>query len=210
MRILVKDIKLQYTEENKAEIVLSTDSHRVEISKEKDVIARGKKLLVEIKQYRRQRSLDANGYLWVLCQKIAEAIHSTKEEVYQEAVRKVGPFEIVPIRNDAVKRWIEVWNGRGLGWHAEIMEDSKIHGYKKIISYYGSSSYNTKEMSVLIDYIVDECKNLGIETMTPQEIAALKEAWGYDVSKTKTQNTETKKERNTQEGSGTRAYAFRV
>ena len=44
--------------------------------------------------------------------------------------------------------------------------------------YYGSSTFDTKEMSVFIDGIVSECHELGIETMTPEQIAAMNAAWG--------------------------------
>ena len=90
----------------------------------------------------------------------------------------MGQFEIVPIRDDAVERWIRNWNAKGLGWHSEIMSDSKIDGYKNVISYYGSSCYSVSEMSVLLNEIVGECMNLGIDTMSPKELKSLEESWG--------------------------------
>jgi hypothetical protein len=178
MNITANNIRLIYTEHGKAEIILSTDQSRIDILPLKEVVAKGKALAVEIKQYRQKRSLDANAYCFVLCQKIAEAVKSTKELVYKKAIREVGQFEIVPIKNEAVERWIEVWGSKGLGWFAEVLEESKLRGYKKVISYYGSSVYNSREMAVLIDEIVLWCKELGIETLTPSEIARLKEEWG--------------------------------
>ena len=178
MKITANNIRLIYTEHGKAEIILSTDQSRIDISPLKEVVAKGKALAVEIKQYRQKRSLDANAYCFVLCQKIAEAVKSTKELVYKKAIREVGQFEIVPIKNEAVERWIEVWGSKGLGWFAEVLEESKLRGYKKVISYYGSSVYDSREMAVLIDEIVLWCKELGLETLTPSEIARLKEEWG--------------------------------
>jgi hypothetical protein len=115
--------------------------------------------------------------MWALCQKIAEAVGSTKEDIYKKNIREVGQFEILPIREDALKKWIEIWQSRGLGWVCEVMDDSTLPGYKKVINYYGSSTYDTKEMSMLIDSIVQECKTLGIETLTEIELAAMKEGW---------------------------------
>ncbi|NYB73882.1 hypothetical protein HZF24_06980 [Sedimentibacter hydroxybenzoicus DSM 7310] len=132
----------------------------------------------KIDHKKKKRSLDANAYCFVLCQKISEVIGNTKEFVYKQAVRQVGPFEITPIRNDAVERWIEVWESKGLGWQSEIMRDSKLEGYTTIINYYGSSTYDTKEMSLLLDEIITQAKELGINTMTPKEIEQLKERWG--------------------------------
>lgn len=191
MRLLVKDIKLQYNEQGRVEVVLTTDSRILDISKEKEVISKGKQLIADIKQYRRPRSLDANAYMWQLCQKIAEAIRATKEEVYQKAVREVGQFEIISIRENAVERWIEAWNSKGLGWHAEVMGDSKFPGFKNVINYFGSSVYDTKQMSILIDYIVEECKELGIETLPPAELQRLKEEWRHDVPKATEEKEET-------------------
>lgn len=131
----------------------------------------------KIDHYKKKRSLNANSYCFVLCQKIAEKIGNTKEFVYKQAIRHVGQFEIVPIRDDAVERWIEAWESKGLGWQSEIMRDSKLDGYITTINYYGSSVYDTREMSLLLDEIVTQAKELGINTMTPNEIKQLKEQW---------------------------------
>ena len=135
---------------------------------------------VEIKPYKEKRSNDANAYMWVLCNKIALAIghNMTKEEVYREAVRKVGVFEILPIKKEAISRFIQSWCKNGTGWVCDNTGRSKLDGYENVIAYYGSSTYNTKEMSVLIDYIVEEAKNLRIETLPPEELKSLKESWG--------------------------------
>ena len=182
MKTLATAIRLQYNETGATEIVLTVLGNKVKLLKsvadQKAVIANGKQLEVEIKQHRKRRSLDANAYCFVLCQKIAEVIHNTKEFVYRSAIRDVGQFEIVPIKNEAVARWIEVWNSKGLGWFAEVMEDSKLPGYKKVISYYGSSVYDSREMAVLIDEIISQAKELDIETMTPEQLSGLKEEWG--------------------------------
>lgn len=182
MKAIANQIRLQFTESGVPEITLTIPNNKSEVidgvQELKNIVANGKVLDVEIKQHRNKRSLDANAYLWVLCQKIAESIHTTKEEVYKKAIHDVGQFEIVPIKDEAVERWIEVWNSKGLGWFAEVMEDSKMPGYKKVISYYGSSVYDTREMSVLIDEIVSQCRELGIETMTSEELESLKQQWG--------------------------------
>ncbi len=176
-----KSIRIQYPEElNKMEIVLSMDKSLEtvqRIAKLKEVTEKGKLLTVDIKQYRQKRSLDANAYCWILSQKIAEKIGNTKEFVYKKAIREVGQFEIVPIRDDAVERWIKNWESKGLGWQSEVMRDSKLEGYTNTINYYGSSVYNTKEMSLLLEEIVYQAKELGIETMTNTERKELLEMW---------------------------------
>jgi hypothetical protein len=181
MKSLITDIRLQFNAKHQPELVLalslSPQQAQEGVAGLKEVLGNGKYLQAEIKQYRKRRSLDANAYCWVLCQKIAEVIGSTKELVYQNFIRDAGQFEIIPIRDDAVDRWIRNWNAKGLGWHAEILSDSKIDGYKNVISYYGSSVYTVEEMSVLLNEIVGECLNLGIDTMSPKELKSLEESW---------------------------------
>jgi hypothetical protein len=176
LKYLANNIRTTFTESGQQEITY-TLLHKIDISDQKAVIANGKLLEIESHQQKKKRSLDANALLWVLCQKIAEVIHSTKESVYRKFIKEVGQFEIVPIKAEAVERWIEVWNSKGLGWFAEVMEDSKLPGYKKVISYYGSSVYDQREMSVLLDEVVSQCKEMDIETLPPAEIQALKDSW---------------------------------
>ena len=175
------NIKMQYPEdESLMEIVLTTNRTQQniqEVAKLKEVIEKGKLLNVNIKQYRQKRSLDANAYCFVLCQKIAEVIGNTKEYVYKQAIKQVGQFEIVPIRDEAVERWIKNWESKGLGWQSEIWKDSKLEGYTNTINYFGSSVYDTKEMSVLLEEIVYQAKELGIDTMTSTERKELLDMW---------------------------------
>ena len=157
----------------KVVLMLDTDLSAEYLDELKD-----KELKVQVSVWRQDRSLNANNYCWKLLDEIAQRTHSTKEEVYQEIISKVGVFEILPIRNEAVDNFVEKWQSRGLGWVCNIMRDSKIPNYTNVIAYYGSSVYNTKEMSRLIDEVVQEAQALGVQTKTPQELAELKNLWG--------------------------------
>lgn len=128
----------------------------------------------EIKEHKNKRSLDANGYCWVLCKKIADKLHITKEEVYRKNIKEMGKYEIFPIRNEAVETFINAWTGKGIGWICESLAKSKFDGFTNLIAYYGSSVYDSKEMALLLDSIVQEAQALDIETLTPDEIANLK------------------------------------
>lgn len=137
-----------------------------------------KKYTADIKEYRERRSLDANAYCWVLLDKLAENLRLEKTEIYREMVKEIGGNSyIVPIREDVVEAYIRHWGHNGIGWIAEPLGKSKIEGYINVISYYGSSEYDTKQMSRLIDLVVTECKEHGIETLTPAQLAAMKEEW---------------------------------
>lgn len=139
---------------------------------------RGKEWLrITFKEWREKRSLDANAYAWLLMDKLAKKLGSTKEEIYLETIRKVGSFEIIPIKSEAVLEWVRKWNAKGLGWVSEEMGESKIKGYINTMNYFGSSVYNTKEMAILIDEIITECKANDIETLPPDELERLKSLW---------------------------------
>lgn len=178
MRIKAQNIRALMTLDGKTEyIITSNDKPTAELDELKQHIDNGQSLSVEIKKYRQKRSLDANAYCWVLCQKLSEKLNCTKEDIYKEAIRKAGQFDFIAVANKAVDQFIKAWQSKGLGWYAEALE-SKIEGCKKVMVYYGSSVYNSKEMAHLIDYIVSECKQQGIETLTPAELAKLKQEWG--------------------------------
>lgn len=140
--------------------------------------ATDKPFLASIKPFRKKRSLDANAYFWTLCGKLSACIRIPPEEIYRELIKSVGDnYDIVPIRNDAVERWVKNWESHGIGWVCENLGSSKIDGYSNIINYAGSSTYDTAQMSRLISLIVDECKEQGIETATPEELSRMVEEW---------------------------------
>lgn len=135
------------------------------------------KLSIEIKPFRARRSLDANAYCWVLIDKIAENQGVSKEEVYREAIKGIGGnSEIVCVKNEAVDRLCEGWRRNGIGWQTDTFP-SKIDGCTNVILYYGSSVYDSKQMSLLLDNIIQDCKALGIQTESPDAIAKMKSLW---------------------------------
>ena len=170
------DISGEITAEGKCTITLLTSLKTAE--KLLNEVRKDKEYNVEIKQYRKKRSLDANAYLWTLCDKISQVVpETTKEDVYRDAIHHVGVFETFPLKDDAVERWIERWQTNGTGWISEVLHKAKTPGYTIVISYYGSSTYNTKEMSRLIDNVVMTAKECGVETLTPDELEQMKAAW---------------------------------
>lgn len=128
---------------------------------------------ITVKKYRHKRSLEANAYAWLLIDKIAQSMHLTKTAVYRNAIREIGGVSVtVSVRKDAVRQLQEEWSSRGIGWQLEDI-GSKIPGWTNVILYYGSSSYDTAQMSDLIESLVQEAQGLGIETKTNEEIESL-------------------------------------
>lgn len=130
----------------------------------------------EVKEVKRRRSLDSNAYAWVLLGKLQDKLHIPKEDIYKSLIKEIGSYEVIPVKNEAVERFSQAWSKNGLGWITETTK-SKLEGFTNIIAYYGSSSYNTAEMSRLIELIVQECKQQDIEAMTPNELKSLLESW---------------------------------
>ena len=128
---------------------------------------------VKITKLRKKRSLDANAYCWVLIDKIAERMGLSREKVYRDHIRRIGGVsETVCVQDRAVDRLRQVWSRNGIGFQTETFK-SKIPDCTNVILYYGSSTYDTHQMSALIDELVDTCKILGIETRPREEIESL-------------------------------------
>lgn len=130
----------------------------------------------EISEQKKKRSLDANAYMWVLLSKIQEKLKIPKEEIYKDLIQNIGSYEVVPIKNEAVEKFRQAWSKNGLGWITDTTK-SKLDGYTNIIAYYGSSTYNTNEMSRLIDLVIQECRQLEIETKSKTELESLLRSW---------------------------------
>ncbi len=136
-----------------------------------------KEYVISVEKVKKRRSLNANAYFWVLCDKMAEATNVSKTDIYLSYVKNIGGNnETVCVVEKAVDKLKQGWEHNGLGWAVDVI-DSKIKGCKNVILYYGSSTYDTKQMSRLINFAVQDCKALGIETMTPQELSLLLEGW---------------------------------
>lgn len=132
---------------------------------------------LECKKWRQRRSLDANAYMWTLVDKIAKKTRQKPADVYRHAIKEIpGNNTLVCVQNKAKDVLQQQWQAKGLGWQTEELP-SKIDGCTNILLFYGSSVYTTSQMSLLIDSIVDEAKELGIETMTPFELEGMKNAW---------------------------------
>lgn len=137
-----------------------------------------KEICLDVKQYKKKRSLDANAYYWVLVDKLAPFVNLSKEEIYKHHIRNIGGNnDMVCVQDKGVETLCKGWQRNGIGWVTETMP-SKLDGCTNVVLYYGSSTYDTAQMSRLIDLCVQDCKAVGIETMTPDELAALVERWG--------------------------------
>lgn len=129
---------------------------------------------VEIKRYRERRSLNANAYFWVLVGQIADKIQSDTESVYLRLLERYGVFTHIVVKPNVVDKVKAEWRA------VKVLGEVSINGKTgvQIQCFFGSHTYDTKEMSRLIEGTVSEAKELGIDTRTPEEIALMTEEWG--------------------------------
>ena len=130
-----------------------------------------KEYVCEIKQYRKKRSKNANSYMWELISQLSQKINESADSIYRQYIKDYGIFKDIIIQPDAQKTLEHVWSAYGLGWFCEVVDN--VNDEVTLRLYYGSSSYNSKQMSVIINAVVEDCKALDIETLTPSELAVL-------------------------------------
>lgn len=184
----VKSIEPRLKIDGNIELLITTDKKNIDLNIVEETnskLLEGKTFICNICPKKVKRSLDSNAYFWGLADKLAERLSLTgdkpitKEEIYQSYIKDIpGENEILPIKDCAVEKFISSWQSKGLGWVCEVIGQSKLTGYTNVIAYYGSSCFSKKSMSMLIDMVVEDCKEYGIETKTPEEIAKLKALWG--------------------------------
>lgn len=163
--------RISLTLDGRAEITFTTKRGAVYAIEE----LKDKELLVKIMTYSPKRSLSQNAYMWVLIGELASKLRLSKDDIYKSYIREYGSYEVLPIKAEAVDRFIEVWADRGLGWVCDKLDrPSKLQGYVNVMAFYGSSSYNSGEMSRLIDAVIEDCKEQGIATMELSEVMNLK------------------------------------
>lgn len=157
---------------------LITFSTKEDFSKQYDDLSQAE-VSVEIKKAAKKRSKDANALAWVLIDKIAAKTRIPKTEIYRNAIREIGDVsETVCVQDKAVERLCSGWQKNGLGWQTDTMP-SKLPGCTNVILYYGSSTYDSQQMSRLLDLIIQECEQQGIPTLR-DEATELLGKWGKD------------------------------
>lgn len=130
------------------------------------------KLSVKIDKFREKRSLNANNYAWKLMTEIGNRTRQSKEDVYFLMLKRYGQSEMISVMaHIPIGEYVK---------HCEEAGESTLNGklFKHYRVYKGSSEFNTEEMSIFIDGIVSEAKDLGINTDTPEQIAKMKDLWG--------------------------------
>lgn len=171
----IKDLSKDYkTDKPILQLVLNERDCFISLEELKNI-----KLAIQVKKWTKKRSKNANNYFWELLSEYSEEKNVDAIEEYKERVKRLGIFRRFRIENKDIKTFEKMWTDRGIAWFCETA-DTEYMGeieFKIINAYYGSSSFNSKQMSRLINDLVEDCKEVGIETKTPAEIKSLLESW---------------------------------
>lgn len=137
-----------------------------------DKLSQEDKLSIKVSKYREKRSLNANALCWKLCTEIANILRKAKEEVYVDMLKRYGQSELVSVVSSVdVSGYFKYYDEFGTGY----VNDKEFTHYRV---YKGSSEYDTREMSIFLDGIVDEAKEQGIYVMSERELSLIKSEWG--------------------------------
>ena len=136
---------------------------------------RGKQLDIKLTQHREKRSRDANALLWHCIGEISKSLNPPRDkwEIYLESLRKYGKYSYVLMNEKAVESFKRLWR------ETEVVGEVDVNGKKavQLLCYYGSSTYDTKEFSVLLDGVIEDMKDLGLQPPMPRELKAALETW---------------------------------
>lgn len=128
---------------------------------------------------KQKRSNDQNRYMWELITQIAERTGLRPNDIYREAIREAGSYIDIKVKQEAYESFCKKWSEKGVGWWVE--NETEEFGVKSCRAYCGTSGYNSKEMSNIIDWVIEEAKWYDIETETPEQIARRKAEWNGEV-----------------------------
>ena len=174
MKSIAKAIRFGLSINSEPEITLTLKGNIQDLQAWNEELKDLEEMDVEVKKHNNRRSLNANSYLWVLLGKLAVAMRTSKDELYLLMLERYGVFTHLIVQKNVVERIKDEWRTvRELG---EVNIKGQIG--VQLQCYFGSSTYDTKEFSVLIDGVVSEAKELGIETATPAELELMKSEWG--------------------------------
>ena len=167
--VINKKPRISFSLDNQIEITFTTQKSNLEqISRLKD-----ENMIVEVKKQVKKRSVSQNAYLWVLLDELGKVLNRSKEDVYKTYIKDYGVFETIPIKNEAVDSFVNKWGKNGLGWICEDLGESKLKGYTKLITYFGTSTYTSSEMARILEAVIIDCEEMGIDTLTINDIMKL-------------------------------------
>ncbi len=134
---------------------------------------KGKEVSVDIKEWKKKRSLNANALFWKCVGELAEELRTDKWKIYLSMLKRYGQFTYICVKPSAVEAVKKQWR------ETEELGEININGKKavQLLCYFGSSTYDSKEFSVLLDGTISEMKEIGIPYPGSEEIERALKMW---------------------------------
>ncbi len=132
-----------------------------------------KLLSIVVKLFRNKRSLDANAALWLLLGEMAARLNTSKDELYLEVLDRYGVFTFIAVKPAVVERVKREWRTvRELG-------EVTVNGQTgiQLQCFFGSSTYDSREFSVLLNGVIEEAKEMGIYLISDSDRDLMLREW---------------------------------
>lgn len=135
--------------------------------------------LFDLSEHKQKRSLNANALLWHCLGKIANTLNTDKWEIYLQMLKRYGKYTYICVKPNVVDSVKKQWR------ECEVLGDIEINGQKAIqmLCYFGSSTYDSKEFSILLNGVISEMEEMGLATPESEEIERIMEQWAKNYGK---------------------------
>ena len=168
----VKTISQDF-ETGKFNVLLTINEGAAVVNGLSNYLMNGNKLKISAKKYRENRSNNANKLLWHCLGEIAAALRTDKWKVYLLMLKRYGKFTYICVKPNMVDAMKAQWR------ECEVIGEVDINGQKAVqmLCYFSSSTYDTKEFSVLLDGVISEMAEMGLQVPTSQDMQRALEQW---------------------------------
>jgi hypothetical protein len=135
--------------------------------------------LFDLSEHKQKRSLNANAMLWSCLGEIANALNTDKWKIYLQMLKRYGKYTYICVKPSVVESVKKQWR------ECEVLGDIEINGQRAIqmLCYFGSSTYDTKEFSVLLDGVISEMEEMGLATPKSEEVERMLIQWEKSCGK---------------------------
>lgn len=167
MRVITKYLGTGQSVEGDTTLIFAIDEDEELIAKMESL--RGIKSVLNVSKLFSKRSLSANAYFWKLCTELANKFDTTKDEIYLRQLSSYGQFVDLKVAEIAYEKLKSEYR------YCEVLDN--WGGWLTVRCYIGSSHYNSREMSVLVNGTVNDCHDAGISTWPDEEVRRMLEIW---------------------------------
>lgn len=143
-------------------------------------------LVWDLTEHKDKRSRSQNAYYWELASQVATKtikFGANVNEIHNRNLRDIGLLERVngelvcvylPDTDEAEKAALNAES-----YHIKPTPQTRLGKDGQVFRCYvmlrGSHTFNTQEMSALVDLMVQQAESVGVQTMTPNELAHIRE-----------------------------------